>query len=278
MLLATVDRAEGQGVNGDWAVIQTNIDGAVTGPTSSVNNQVAIFDGVTGKIIKDSGFTLGKSVPSDAVFTDTVYTHPTGFSSQPASALTNANVISQVTVNSDGHVTGVSTRELTPANIGAATTGDISTLTTSINTKVTANSNITGATHTKITYDAKGLVTAGTTLAESDIPALPISKVDNLQTTLNTKAVVNDYTTTIPSTSWGAISGTPFKTVSLAGITSSDKPIIDLDVSGISFGNIAATQTEWGKIFRAVTQTNEIVFYALAVPTVDLPITVKVVK
>jgi hypothetical protein len=185
MLLATIDRTEGQGVNGDWAVVQTNIDGAVTGPTSSVNNYVAIFDGVSGKIIKDSGFTLGKSVPSDAVFTDTVYTHPTGFSSQPASALTGANVISQVTVNSDGHVTGTSSRALTPANIGAATTGDISTLTTSINTKVTANANITGATNTKITYDAKGLVTAGGNLAESDIPMLPISKITNLQTTLD---------------------------------------------------------------------------------------------
>jgi hypothetical protein len=278
MLLATVDRAEGQGVNGDWAVIQTNIDGAVTGPTSSVNNQVAIFDGVTGKIIKDSGFTLGVSVPSNAVFTDTVYTHPTGFSSQPETALTGANVISQVTVNSDGHVTGTSSRALTPADISAASSSELSTLSGTVDTKITANTNITGATHTKITYDAKGLVTAGTTLAESDIPALPISKVDNLQTTLNTKAVVNDYTTTIPSTSWGGSTNAFTKTVSLSGITSSDKPIIDLDVSGISAGSVAAAQTEWGKVYRAVTGTNEIVFYALTVPTVDLPITVKVVK
>jgi hypothetical protein len=278
MLLATVDRAEGQGVNGDWAVIQTNIDGAVTGPTSSTDNHVAIFDGVTGKIIKDSGFTLGVSVPSNAVFTDTIYTHPTGFSSQPETALTGANVISQVTVNSDGHVTGTSTRALTPSDIGAASSSDLSTLSSTVDGKVTANANITGATHTKITYDAKGLVTAGTTLAESDIPALPISKVDNLQTTLNTKAVVNDYTTTISSLNWGGSTNAFTKTVSLAGITSNDKPIIDLDVSEISAGSVAATQTEWGKIYRAVTGTNEIVFYALEVPTVDLPITVKVVK
>lgn len=55
----------------NWTVIQTNIDGAVVGPSSSVANRVAIFDGTTGKIIKDSGYTIGKSVPSDAVFTDT---------------------------------------------------------------------------------------------------------------------------------------------------------------------------------------------------------------
>lgn len=42
-------------------------------PTSG---QVAVFDGTTGKI-KSTGFTLLKSVPADAKFTDTVYTHPT---------------------------------------------------------------------------------------------------------------------------------------------------------------------------------------------------------
>lgn len=59
-----------------WDFIQANIDGAVTGPTSSTDAHVAVFNGATGKVIKDSGFTIGKSVPSDAVFTDTVYTLP----------------------------------------------------------------------------------------------------------------------------------------------------------------------------------------------------------
>lgn len=56
---------------GDWTIVQTNIDGAVIGPASAVNNHVAIFNGTNGKVIKDSGFTIGKSVPSDAKFTDT---------------------------------------------------------------------------------------------------------------------------------------------------------------------------------------------------------------
>lgn len=56
---------------GDWTIVQTNIDGAVIGPASAVNNHVAIFNGANGKVIKDSGFTIGKSVPSDAKFTDT---------------------------------------------------------------------------------------------------------------------------------------------------------------------------------------------------------------
>ena len=56
-----------------WAVIQNNIDGAVVGPSSSTDGQIAIFDGVTGKVIKDSGFTIATSVPENAVFTDTTY-------------------------------------------------------------------------------------------------------------------------------------------------------------------------------------------------------------
>lgn len=48
------------------------------------------------------------------------------------------------------------------------------------NTKVTANAGITGATHTKITYDSKGLVTAGTDLTANDIPTIPSSKVSGL--------------------------------------------------------------------------------------------------
>ena len=58
----------------NWDVIQANIDGAVTGPASSTDAHVAVFNGATGKVIKDSGFTIAKSVPSNAVFTDTHYT------------------------------------------------------------------------------------------------------------------------------------------------------------------------------------------------------------
>lgn len=38
----------------DWTVVQTNIDGAVTGPESAVSENLAAFDGTTGRIVKDS--------------------------------------------------------------------------------------------------------------------------------------------------------------------------------------------------------------------------------
>lgn len=52
---------------------------------------------------------------------------------------------------------------------------------------VVANTAITGATATKITYDAKGLVTKGENLAVDDIPTLGISKIDGLQDALDGK-------------------------------------------------------------------------------------------
>lgn len=60
-------------------------------------------------------------------------------------------------------------------------------LTTTVNGKVTANANITAGTKCKITYDAKGLVTAGADLTASDIPTLAISKISGLDTALNGK-------------------------------------------------------------------------------------------
>lgn len=56
-------------------------------------------------------------------------------------------------------------------------------------TRVTANSPITGATNTKITYDSKGLITSGTSLIASDIPNILESQVTGLVSDLATKAI-----------------------------------------------------------------------------------------
>lgn len=55
------------------------------------------------------------------------------------------------------------------------------------NAAVVANNDITAGTATKITYDAKGLVTKGENLVASDIPTLGISKIDGLQAALDSK-------------------------------------------------------------------------------------------
>lgn len=54
----------------DWTVVQTNVDGTVTGPVSSTGGHIATFNGTSGKIIQDSGYTIATSVPANAIFTD----------------------------------------------------------------------------------------------------------------------------------------------------------------------------------------------------------------
>jgi len=49
-----------------WDVYQANIDGAVVGPANSVDGNVVVFDQATGKVVKDSGKSLGLSVPGYA--------------------------------------------------------------------------------------------------------------------------------------------------------------------------------------------------------------------
>lgn len=121
-------------VAANWDFIQGNLDGVVIGPASAVNTRVAVFDGTTGKKIKDSGFTIAKSVPSNAVFTDTdtkvtsVDNHyvpaensdaQLSASASGATAAWSIDVVKGVQLKRDakGHVVGVSvTSGKIPAN------------------------------------------------------------------------------------------------------------------------------------------------------------------
>ena len=67
---------------------------------------------------------------------------------------------------------------------------------TKANNAVVANAAITAGTGTKITYDAKGLVTGSASLAASDIPTLATSKISGLDTALAGKIPVPSETNT----------------------------------------------------------------------------------
>ena len=69
-------------------------------------------------------------------------------------------------INSAGSVHTFNLPTASGSNRGALSSADWSTF----NGKLTGNAPITGATKTKITYDSKGLVTAGADLSASDIP------------------------------------------------------------------------------------------------------------
>lgn len=106
-------------VNADWTVVQANIDGAVTGPASATAGHIAVFDGATGKVIKDGTYTIATSVPSNAVFTDTKVTSVDnhykpangttliGTTGSPVTA--GGKVVTGITADSSGHIIDIIT-------------------------------------------------------------------------------------------------------------------------------------------------------------------------
>jgi len=59
LVVAVVDRSGSGNVDADWIVLQTNLDGAVIGPSSATNDNIATYNLATGKLIKDSGVAIG---------------------------------------------------------------------------------------------------------------------------------------------------------------------------------------------------------------------------
>jgi hypothetical protein len=178
---------------------QTALDAKVAGPASAVNNQIAVFDGTTGKIIKDSGFTIETSVPAGAVFTDTG----------------EDNIIEEVQAEGVALAITAKAVNVTRAALGAGT-GD---------------------------------------------------------------ADVFFFTTTIADTDWTG-SEAPYTAVkTVSGLLSTDRPIVDLDLSAVAIGNVAAKQSDWALVYRAAaTDTDELSFFATEEPTESLVIQIKVVR
>ena len=131
-----------------WDVIHTSLDGIVIGPSSSTDGRVAVFDGATGCVIKDSGYTIAKSVPSDAKFTDTTYSAAT----QSAAGLMSAadktkldGVAAGATANT-GTITGIT---MNGASKGTSGVVNLGTVITDVSGKADKS-----ATVSNVTYDA----------------------------------------------------------------------------------------------------------------------------
>lgn len=176
-----------------------------------------------------------------------IYTHPlfpgTG---QPTSALTGAQVISRITLD-NGHVTGVTTRALTPADIGASTAvhthnfADIIGLPS--NTILGNNTGSTGQaqaltvsdlmTMMAIAYGSAALLTAGTDTVQRTWTAKMLndyitSRLGSYLTVVNL-AIGTRTATTMPITNTAGTGVTlPVATTTLAGLfASADKTKLD---------------------------------------------------
>lgn len=72
-----------------WAIVQSNIDGAVTGPTASIDKNLAIFDGTTGRIIKDSGVSLSYVTGLEGAITEVSNKIPIVYNSTECTSFTS---------------------------------------------------------------------------------------------------------------------------------------------------------------------------------------------
>lgn len=155
-----------------------------------------------------------------------------------------------------------------------------------------ANTAITGATKTNITYDSKGLVTSGADLSASDIPDISATyetksnKSDSytqsssstyatskaLVDGLATKAALARFTATI-GTSWTEEStGLYTQEVTIEGISETDTPTVDLVLSD-NVTTAKAQMDAWANISRVTTSTGKIKVYCYdTYPTVSIPI------
>lgn len=131
-----------------------------TNMTTAINKLETIVDGIGGE---------GEKATVVAYVTDAIEALKIGDYAKAADLTALAGRV-------DGHDTKLNELETSIGNV--KTTADKA---------VMANDAITGGTATKITYDAKGLVTKGENLAVSDIPTLGISKIDGLQDALDSK-------------------------------------------------------------------------------------------
>jgi len=97
----------------------------------------------------------------------------------------NSGITSQLVTQIGTNETDISNINTTLGTYGDIITHDVSEFATAsqgskADTALQPNSPITAGTHTKITYDSNGLVTGGTDLQASDIPTIPVTKIDGL--------------------------------------------------------------------------------------------------
>ena len=131
-------------------------------------------------------YTLGKSVPSDAKFTDTVYTHPsytakTGVPTANATpAFGGTFTVSQPASDATGHITAINSRTITIPNT-AATTSTNGLMSSSDKSKLDGIA--TGA--TKVTVDS-ALSTSSTNAIQNKIVTTELNNKANLNHTHQT--------------------------------------------------------------------------------------------
>lgn len=176
-----------------WKKLADEDDLATKVPTSRTVNGKALSSDIT---INGTEIPIDNTTGADTVkeYIDNLDITITGAAStiKDDDLTQNRAVIS----NADGKI---AVSEVTSTELGYLD-GVTSAIQTQIDNKVTKNNNITAATKCKITYDAKGLVTAGADLVAGDIPDLSGTYVALTQKGVANGVATLDANVLIPAT------------------------------------------------------------------------------
>ena len=243
--------------NAHWTVVQTNINGAVTGPTSAVTNRVAVFNGTTGKIIKDSGFTIGASVPANAKFTDTTYSAMNGASASAAGA---AGLV-------PAPAAGAATRYLRSDGTWAVPPDTNTTYTLSsfgITATASELNHLDGITATVAELNKLHGLTA--TTAELNFVD---GVTSNIQTQLNNKAAKSKVVTvTLSSSQWTESSSGYTQKETVSGVSAKET---DQMIHVVPSASSQSVYLEAG-VYASGQAENSIIFIASEKPSVNLTV------
>lgn len=258
-----------------WDKLSETLDLSPYAKTADVNTALAGKQAkVTGAAttVVSSNLTASRALVSDAngkIAASGITSTQLGYLSGVTSAIQTQLDAKQAKLTIDSALSSTSTNPIQNKAVVIGLTG-----------KVTANSAITAATKCKITYDAKGLVTAGANLAASDIPALDaskitsgtlgsdriptlaISKISGLQNSLNAKqATVTGAATTVVSANL---------TANMALVSDSNGKIAASGVSVTKLNKLSAVgdgdtiltngNMEYQRVFSAVVTNPDYVY------------------
>ena len=95
------------------------------------------------------------------------------------------------------------------------------------------------------------------------------------QVSVDGTPAVQTFITNI-GTSWTGTSAPYTQSITVSGIKSNDRPIMDLNLANTAYANVENVSSQYSKIYRAVSGSNKITFYASEKTTVSIPIVLKV--
>lgn len=143
LIICLKDYAAGSAGNADFMVVQANIDGAVTGADSSTDGHIVVFNGATGKVIKDSNVAIASL--NDAIAKAHEHTNKTQLDSFTK---TQEEILSEASTDAQSKISALKSEleeeiatKADAVNVYTKTDidGKLGTITQNLNTKVDAS-------------------------------------------------------------------------------------------------------------------------------------------